>query len=261
MEQVKRDTTFYKSFKNLRAYAHQVQGEAAAFKISEKERAYMSKSGSQRVENSRTWIEVSDIVERGKLKNRKGEHRHYTMQLFDEVFFSSDTLPVVANIGDYTFEPIDGTQKEKHKNNLKLMMFNPGRAIQGVPLVGKKMAIFDADMIPYYDYKIWKHTYRDSIPCIAFSCRVKRDVKQDKTVVKELVSYFNELTMHVMAREYRLAYQSMLFDFNVKIAVENELRGNTLLPLKVDYQGYWDIPLKKAERISFKIRNSNYEVE
>lgn len=260
IKKVVEDTTLYKAFKNLRYYPHNVTAKVVAFNKGGKEKGLLMREGRQHVKNRRMWTTVTSQKTNGKMYSRKGKAKYYTVTMFDKVFFPSDTVPVSNNIGNYSFDADVGTRTEKHKNNLKIMMFNPGQEIMGVPFIGKKMEIFSDDMIQYYDYRLWSHDYKDSIPCLAFTCEAKPEFKDKHTVIKDLTSYFDEETMEIMARDYRLSYYNALFNFDVSIVVEMDRVEGKLVPSVIKYTGFWDIPMNRAEIISFKIENSNYQI-
>ena len=137
-------------------------------------------------------------------------------------------------------------------------MFNPGEDISGVPLIGKKMSIFDDDMVEYYDYKISLITFNDK-EYYQFSCIAKPEFPKHKTVVKTLVTLFEKETMTVLKRDYEMQYKSILFQLDVKINIENKLKNGIILPVTIKYDGYWNIPFKMQETIRFIIENNNYE--
>ena len=43
---------------------------------------------------------------------------------------------------------------EKHKEQLKMLFFNPGKKIRGIPLMGNKTSIYDDDMASSYDMSV-----------------------------------------------------------------------------------------------------------
>jgi hypothetical protein len=138
------------------------------------------------------------------------------------------------------------------------MLFNPGQPIDNVPFIGDKLAIFSQEMVPYYDYAIYLEDFADSIPCIVFSSFVKAG-EEDEVVIQDMTSYFHLDTREVIARQYRLAYETFLFDFDIKIKVENVLQNRWLLPVTISYDGWWDIPFKKPEIIKFDMKCTNYQ--
>jgi hypothetical protein len=260
IEQVKSDTSYVKAFANMRYYAHRSTGDITVYNRREKEKGRMSRKANHLVKNRYYWIDITAEATNGKIKNRKGEYKYYTAEMFDHAFYPADTLLASNSIAGYRAPDDAEGKKQQHKNDIKVMMFNPGAEISGIPIVGKKMAIFDDDMVPYYDYRIWQYNYQDTIPCYAFTCTAKPEFPKDKTVVKDLTSYFNVETMQVMKREYHMKYNSLLFAFDVHIDVELESVNDALVPVSIAYSGFWDVAIKKAEHISFNVVCSGYRV-
>lgn len=260
IRQVKEDTSYVKAFKNLRYYPHQSEGKITVFSRSAKEKGMMERSASHFLKKGLHWVHIDSETTNGKIKNKKGEYRYYTAELFDAAFYPPDTFYANNAVGSYGQAREHDSKKQKHKNDIKMMMFNPGAAISDIPIVGEKMAIFDDHMVPYYDYKIWQFDYRDSIPCYAFTCKAKPEFRSDKTVIKDLTSYFNMETMEVMKREYHVMYKSALFEFDVHINVDLEKVGTALVPVKINYAGFWDVPLQKAEYVNFVLHTFHWKV-
>ena len=261
IEQVKADTTFYQAFLNMRYFPHDVKGEVTVFNKDESARGKMKRKGRQFLENRHMWVVIDEESTNGNIRKNNGEWKYLTAEMYDELFFPTVPEPASNRIVNMEQELEGGSRLERYKSRLKRFMFNPGAAIETVPFIGDKLAIFDDHMVPYYDYRIFGFTYRDSIECVAFSCKVKEGTDEDDTVIKELTSYFNSQTGQVMKREYHLKYNTLLFDFNIKMEVENTLLGDTLLPREIHYEGEWDMPLKRVEIISFDLYNKNYKVE
>jgi hypothetical protein len=53
----------------------------------------------------------------------------------------------------------------------------------------------------------------------------------------------------------------MFVDFNVQMNIELNNFNNQLLPIKITYQGNWNIPFHKEERASFLIVHKDYKKE
>ena len=260
IQRIKDDTTFYQAFKNLHYYPHKALGNLWVYNKREKEKAAEKISIIQHLEKSYMWQDRKTISSSGKLRTNKGKYRFITAEIYYDIFFPSDTIPVSTEITNVKDETVGKGKKSKYKHDLKLMMFNPGEDISGVPIVGKKMSIFDNDMVKYYDYKVSIINY-NGIECYQFSCLAKPEHKEYKTVIKYLTTVFNKETMAVLNRQYSMRYKSILFQFDVKINVRNEMKHGTIIPLSISYTGYWDIPFKTQEKIAFTITNSGYTLK
>ena len=259
IQRIKDDTTFYQAFKNLRYYPHKALGDLWVYNKREKEKATEKISVTQHLDESYMWQDRKTISSSGKLRTKKGKYRFTTAEIYYDIFFPSDTISVSTEIPDVKEESVGNSKKSKYIHDLKLMMFNPGEDISGVPIVGKKMSIFDNDMVEYYDYKVSIINF-NGMECYQFSCVAKPEHKEHKTVIKYLTTVFNKENMAVLNRQYSMRYKSILFQFDVKINVRNEMKNGIITPLSISYNGYWDIPFKTQETITFTIKNSDYSL-
>ena len=260
IQRIKDDTTFYQAFKNLRYYPHKAMGDLWVYNKREKEKATEKISVTQHLDEPYMWQDRKTISSSGKLRTKKGKYRFTTAEIYYDIFFPSDTIPVSTEITNVKEESVEKSKKSKYIHDLKLMMFNPGEDISGVPIVGKKMSIFDNDMIEFYDYKVSIINF-NGMECYQFSCIAKPEYKEHKTVIKYLTTVFNKETMAVLNRQYSMRYKSILFQFDVKINVKNEMKNGIIIPLSISYTGYWDIPFKTQEKIAFTITNSGYTLK
>ncbi|MBL0072625.1 MAG: hypothetical protein IPP34_12840 [Bacteroidetes bacterium] len=62
-------------------------------------------------------------------------------------FFIKDTIPVDREMYLQQTDPKNENKNGNHINQLKLV-FNPGAESDGVPVIGKRMAIFEDAMVP-----------------------------------------------------------------------------------------------------------------
>ena len=260
---IRQDTFFYKAFKNLHYYAYKTEGNLTVFNKNEKEKATLFRKATQYIKNGKKWMLIDEEKVTGKMYNRKKEFNYYTAELYDYTFFSKDTT-WASNIINYKNSVNNSDSKnQKNKEKLKTLIFNPGAEVKGVPLIGNRLAIFDKDMVPYYDYKISVENYNDTVSCYVFSCKEKQGLgyfKKDKPVIKELVSYFERKTFNILSRKYVLSYSSVFFDFDVTMNVNLKKIKGTLVPDVISYSGYWDLPFKSAEIISFKLKFFDYQI-
>jgi len=65
--------------------------------------------------------------------------------------------------------------------------------------------------------------------------------------------------MKVIARSYALKQTTIMFSFDIQMFILLGLQFDEYLPLEIKYNGAWDVPFKKPERISFKMKSSNYK--
>lgn len=249
IEMVKSDTSFLRGFRNLRNSSHQVQGNMIVYGKKRNVKATRNRTATQQVSHGKRWISSMKETTTGDFYDRHEIPETYTAEIFDDVFFYKDTVPVVS-----VHTPVSTTSgNDSNIEKLKKLIFNPGANIEGVPIVGKRMAIFDDDLARYYDYHITTETYQDSIPCYLFSCKAKPDAG-DKAVVKTLNTWFDRRSFNIVYRDYRLQYSGLLFDFDVTMKIVMDTFNGVLYPAAIDYKGFWDVPLKRQETIDFDLR-------
>lgn len=257
VKRVREDTTFYQAFLNLKYFPHEITGAMVVFHKDESERGTMKRRATQHLDgDERMWVDITFEETNGRIRKRNGEWRYLTAEMYDDIFFPTTPHKVSNTMVSHEQELVSGSRMDKHKAQLKRMMFNPGAEIENVPFIGDKLAIFDDHMVPYYDYAIFSATL-DTTEVIAFSCLTKAGM-EDETVIHDLTSYFDPETFEVLAREYRLAHNTLFFSFDISMRVENTRQDGWLLPTKVWYNGYWNALFKKPEIINFEMRCKDY---
>lgn len=255
---VNNDTTFYLAFKAMNYYPARFKGWLKVFKKGDKEKGEIDRLAVRHQEKEMMWVTVEEEQVSGKVKSKKGEFNYKTAETWDEVFFPQ-TKRFVALYSKRDFEKEKGqSAAEKHRLEIKQMIFNPGNQIEGVPLVGNKMGIFEPEMQPYYDFSVYPGKYKDSISCLIFEAEAKPGYRKGKTVIKNLVTYFDKNNFNVMKRIYIIEYYSIPLDFKIKVEVENQYFKGVLLPDKVRYNGFFNVPFMKKEMIEFELSDFDY---
>jgi len=195
IEMVKSDTSFFRGFLNIRNAPHELESMMTVYGKKKSVHATRYKKARQVTRNKRKWIEVKEEKITGKFYDRREEAQTYTAELFDEIFFYKDTLAVLPP-SQFSTE-IVGDDNKGNINRLKKLVFNPGAEINGVPVVGKRMAIFDDDMVQYYDYSITSKMYDDTVSCYIFSCSAKPGAG-DYPVLKTMNTWFDRQTFNII---------------------------------------------------------------
>ncbi|MFT5227154.1 MAG: hypothetical protein ACI9EV_000280 [Urechidicola sp.] len=259
IEVVIHDSTFYQSFLNLKYYPHKFTGTMNVRNKKEKEKGTMYRTARQDLNNEKRSVEILEEEISAKLMDKNGNFNYLTAEMYDEIFFPKYPEPVSTKMLSLSQNEKKGSKMEKYKSQVKKMMFNPGSAINSVPFIGDKLAIFSDEMVPYYDYHISSGYTEDSTYCYIFEVQSKAENKRNDTVIKFMKSYFDKESMNVMKREYRLMYKTVILDFDIYMDVKNTMLGNQLIPKYIRYDGQWDIPFKKAEVIKFTIDNYQWK--
>jgi hypothetical protein len=259
MRQVMEDTTFQHAFLNTRYHGHRVESSLRVRNKDEEGTATLYRKGRLVRKGRDATLVLDSVSESGRLRERDGTLRYLTAEMYDEVFFPKGTWPADNRIRTREQEVQRGGRIDKYKSELKKFMFNPGQEIASVPFIGDKLALYEPDMIPFYDHTIATET-RNGRSCWRFTSTAKADARENATVIKRMTTWFDQRDMQVMAREYRIAHSSMILDFDISIQVDNARVSDDLVPVHVRYDGDWDIPLRKRELVRFVLDYSDWTV-
>ena len=146
---------------------------------------------------------------------------------------------------------------DKHREQLKMLFFDPGRRIPGLPGIGKRTAIYDADMAKFYNMQI------DLEDLNGQSCYVLRQVVkpgyESNVAIQQMTTWFNAATMDIVARNYHLLYDAGIYDFDVSMEVIMSQFGELTVPSVIRYSGNWKVITKKREIGEFTAVISNLE--
>ena len=147
------------------------------------------------------------------------------------------------------FSTTGKTGMEKNKEQLKMLFFNPGKRINGLPFISNKTAIYDDEMADKYDMNIDIEMYKNT-SCYIFTQKVKPENKGD-VVVDEMTTWFNDKTFEVVARNYSLSYSAGVYDFKVQMEVVMTKFGEYLVPSLIRYIGNWKAIFKNQGKRRF----------
>lgn len=247
IQRVKNDTTFYKAFRNLRVIGYKAINDIRMLDKNGKVQASLQSTTEQiRKDNCRT-MKVLNQKTTGDIFDRHGNFNYYTAQMYANLFFTKDTVCGETNIvkgHEFSTSGLSGI--DKHKEQLKMLFFNPGKKINGLPFISNKTEIFDPAMAGNYNMYIDYRNY-NSIPCYVFTISVK-DNKKSNVVIDEMTSWFDAKTFEIVARNYVLSYDAGVYDFNVKMEVQMTKAGDLLVPDLLTYNGNWKVIFNKRER-------------
>lgn len=255
---MREDESFYNAFQNLRMMTYQFDNHIKMHNKKGKIKGAHEGKHQQYAEgNCRTMETLKENIT-GNYYKKKRKHKYYTGQLLEHLFFTKG-----KQCYSYSKENWDENQSgmERHINELKKLIFSPGDKAN-VPLIGDKTAIFEPDMMPYYNYSISSKSYRGDKECYVFTVKLKpqfESKKEGKTVIKFLETYFEKKTFQVIARDYRLSHKSMIYDFDVTMSIKLKTVKNKYVPEFIEYDGRWDIPAKAPEIGVFNLKFHDFE--
>lgn len=254
LERIKEDTTFYKAFRNLRILGYSSYND---IKMLDKQggvkASLYSKTRQNRFRNCRT-MDVLEEKITGDFYDSKKRFNYTTPELYASLFFTKDTICGENNIVKGKNKTVTNkTGIEKHKEQLKMLFFNPGKKIAGIPFIGDKLDLYDENAHKVYDYKLDIQEFK-GVLCYLFSITPKEDLgmfKNDRIVVDQMVTWFDMKSLEVLARNYSLSYKAGVYDFDVSMEVEMTKIADLVVPKTLRYKGNWDVVFKKRERAIF----------
>ena len=255
IQHVKNDTTFYKAFKNLRILGFTSMNDIRMKDKKDNLKASLQSRTKQRVSKGCRSMEVVNEATTGDFYEKDGDYNYYTAELYAGLFFTKGQICGETNI-------VSGSQRdvrsksgtEKHKEQLKMLFFDPGRKIPGIPFMGDKTAIFDKDNAGKYDFSL-DIVDLNGVNCFLFTVKAKSG---SGVVIDNMTTWFNTNTMAIVARNYDLSYDAGVYDFDVHMEVQMTQFGDLTVPSLLRYVGTWDVAFKKRERGVFTATLSEF---
>ena len=247
INRIKNDTSFYKAFRNLHLLNFSAINDIRMLDKKGANLATLSSKTKQVRDSNCRHNEVLEEQTTGDFYTSDHQYNYYTAQMYASLFFTNGTICGEDNIvAGREFDVKGKTGIEKHKEQLKMLFFNPGKKITGLPFMSNKTAIYDDEMADVYDMQIDMDDYNKT-SCYIFKQKVKPG-KEGSVVVDEMTTWFNDKTYEVVARNYSLSYDAGVYDFKVQMDVQMSHAGQYLVPSLIRYHGNWKAIIKKRER-------------
>ncbi|CAN5463082.1 hypothetical protein BH11BAC3_BH11BAC3_31490 [soil metagenome] len=244
---IKDDTSFYKAFVNLHVLGFTAINDIRMLDKNGNADATCFSKTKQVMENNCRRMETLEEQTTGDYYDKDHDYNYYTAKMYASLFFTTGLVCGENNIvAGTTFSTSGKSGMEKHKEQLKMLFFNPGKRISGLPFMSNKTAIYDDDIADVYDMNIDMDEYNNT-SCYIFTQKVKPGM-EDKAVVDEMTTWFNDKTFEVVARNYSLSYGAGVYDFKVQMEVQMTHFGDLLVPSLIRYNGNWKAIFKKRER-------------
>jgi len=247
INRIKSDTSFYKAFRNLHILNFSAINDIRMNEADGKMKAGLHSTTKQiRSNNCRSMQTLEEQVT-GDIYDENRQFNYYTAKMYASLFFTTDSVCGEDNIvTGREFSTTGKTGLEKNKEQLKMLFFNPGKRINGLPFISNKTAIYDDELADKYDMSIDFSMFKNA-SCYIFTQKVKPENKSD-VVVDEMTTWFNDQTYEVVARNYTLSYSAGVYDFKVQMEVELTKFGEYLVPSLIRYIGNWKAIFKPRER-------------
>lgn len=257
IQRVKTDSGFYKSFKNLRILGYSSINDIRMLDKSGNLSASLRSKTKQEVTKGCRVMKVLEEQTTGDIYNGEHQFNYYTAQLYASLFFTKGRICGESNIiGNNELSVKNKSGIEKHKEQLKMLFFNPGKRIAGLPFMSDKTALFDDELVENYDMEIDMDVL-NGYSCYVFRQKVKTG-KEDNVIVDEMTTWFTDSAFDIIARNYSLAFNAGLYDFKVNMEVQMTKFGDLFVPNLIRYNGNWKILFKKRERGVFTATLSDF---
>jgi hypothetical protein len=261
LRRIKNDSSYYKAFKNLHILGFDAFNFIQMNSRKGKVIASLESRTRQHVDQGCRTMEVLQEKVTGDFYDRNRDPNYYTAELYAAFFFTDGRICGETNVVKGTEHSIRKKRGlEKHKEQLKMMFFNPGKKIPGIPFFGNKLDVFDEKVSWLYDFFIdtadlnGQQTY-------VFSIQRKKDLTdwQDNDLVYDnITTWFHPKTMEIMARNYDMSYKAGIYDFDVHMEVQMTKFADYLVPQVLRYSGNWFLIGKGRERGLFTATLSGF---
>jgi hypothetical protein len=247
IQKIKADSSFYKAFKNLRILGYTSLNDIRMLnRRNEIIASLNSKTRQLRTDSCRS-MEVLEEHVAGDMYDADHQFNYYTANMYASLFFTEGMVCGETNIvGDRSLSLEGKSGMEKHKQQLKMLFFNPGKKIRGLPFMSSKTEIFGENIADDYDMSI-DFGSKHGVNCVIFRQMVKEG-HRDNVVIDEMTTWFDESSYEVRARNYHLSYDALFYDFDVSMEVEMDNFEGLTVPVLLRYNGNWKAITKKRER-------------
>ena len=251
LRRIKNDTTFYKAFRTLHILGFTSLNDIRMLDRQKKVKASLQSRTIQHVNHGCRTMETLGETTTGDMYDASKNFNYYTAELYASLFLTKGTVCGEDNIVkgvEHSTKSKSGI--EKHKEQLKMLFFDPGKKIPGIPFIGNKINIFDPDIASNYDFTLDMSEYNGQ-DCYLFTIKAKQNLsaaEKDNVVIDRIATWFNTKTMEIVGRNYDISYDAGLYDFDVHMEVQMTHFENYLVPKTLHYNGTWDMVFKKRER-------------
>jgi len=250
LNRIKNDTTFYKAFRNLHIVNFSAYNDIRMLNKDGSVKASWNSKTTQHRENGCRTMDIINQQTTGDYFDEDSNYNYQTAEMYAAIFLTKGKVCGENNIvTGHSFNLSNKSGMEKHKEQLKMLFFQPGKKIPGIPFIGDKLDLYDENAHKLYDYKLDFTDYKGSYAYV-FTIKPKAE-KTGSVVVDEMTTWFDYNSFEVLARNYSLSYSTGVYNFNVSMQVEMTKAGNLLVPKTLRYKGDFGVLFKKKERGEF----------
>lgn len=259
IEMVQKDNSFYKAFKNLHFAEYDFNNHIYFYNKKGEIRSELKSSSHQCYRNNCRWMNTIKEDINYKIYKKNNKHKYYTAKLYDRLFFTNGKICDEDTSRALKMQKENGSKMEKYVLELKKLIFSPGKKVD-IPLIGSKMEIFSPKMRKFYNFSINHVMYKNKIPCYVFSAKIKPEyINSGKTVINYINTYFEKDNFQIISRNYHLKYNTIAYDFDVKMDIKLKRIKEKYYPVDIRYDGTWDVLFKKRETCKFSTKVFNIQ--
>ena len=264
LKRIEDDTSFYKAFRNLHIIGFSAYNSIRMFNKNGSERATYNSQTIQARKNGCRSTSIISQKSTGDFFDKDSAYNYITGEMYASLFFTKGKICGENNIvAGRSFSTSGKSGIDKHKEQLKMLFFNPGKKIPGIPFIGNKLDLYDDHAHELYTYQLDFVSYKGSFAYV-FTITPKEDIgyfKKNDIVVDNMTTWFDYKTFDVLARNYSLSYKAGVYDFDVTMEVEMTNVGNLLVPQVMRYKGNFSAAFKKRERGEFTATLFDYSLK
>lgn len=260
IKRIQNDTSFYKAFRNLRLLNYTSLNDIRMLDKKGKLKAHLESRTTQNRNNGCRTMTVEEETVSGDIYKKDGTYNYYTLSMYASLFFTAGKICGEDNVvGDASFSVSGKKGMEKHKEQLKMLFFNPGSRIRGLPFMSNKTNMFSKRLADDYTMEV-DYEWFNGYDCYVFKQKVIPG-RESNVVIQEMVTWFRDTDMSIMGRNYTLKYDAGVYDFNVQMEVVMTPFQSWVVPNLIRYNGNWKVVSKKRERGIFTATLFNFSAE
>ncbi len=250
LKRIQNDTTFYKAFRNLHVVSFTSYNSVRMLDKKGNTKATWKSKSRQIRENGCRRTEILEQQSTGNYFEADSTPHYNTGQMYASLFLTKGKVCGENNsVAGKSFTLSGKKGMEKHKEQLKMLFFNPGKKVPGIPFIADKLDVYDASAQKIYNYLLDYTTYKGNSAYI-FTITPKENpgfMRKDDIVLDKMETWFDVRTMEVLARNYSMSYKTGVYDFDVSMEVEFTRVGKLLVPQTMRYKGNFSALGKKKE--------------
>lgn len=254
IQKIKQDTTFYKAFKNLRLMSYTMYNDIEIYNKKGEVKASLNSVTQQTVKNRCRNMSVKQEKVSGDFYTSKRYYKYYTAKLYAHLFFTQGSI---CNENNIVGKKVNYKGTEKYEEQLRILIFNPGQRIHGIPGIGDNVAIFEKPTMDKYEFRLYRENYLGD-DCYVFKAKPK-PAAADDVVVNELKTWIRVSDNAILARDYSLSYKTWIYDFDVVMKVKLKPVKAKLVPYEINYKGNWHAVTQPREIGSFTAIFTDFE--